>query len=146
MRALLYLTTAIAISWTGAAQASTEELLRGLMQTMNYTSQSMPAAERRAFAVAGVAYWKSFDSRIPRNSPADDAWLDGEMNTTDSERIGRMAMSPQFSLRELVQMSETCVQVHELLVEHIGADRATELYLWLKASHCYTRGDTVRQL
>jgi hypothetical protein len=61
-------------------------------------------------------------------------WLEGELGTTDVERIGRAANTPAYGLWMLSGMSTNCVKIFETLVPAIGGDKATELYLWLKAA------------
>jgi hypothetical protein len=84
-----------------------------------------------------LAYWKSFDSRIPRSSPETQKWLEEELQTTDTARLGRVISTPEFALRELSSLSSHCVDFIPLLQTSIGSDKATELFYWLKITQCY---------
>lgn len=129
------------------AFASTVELERAVALALHLSdSGPMPPEQRRELVAASLAYWRHFDGRIPRNSPADDEWLSAELDTTDMARIVRATNSPAYALRELAFWSTHCVEFFQYLSEAIGTDKTFELYLWLKATQCYSRADTGRQL
>ncbi|GLQ53577.1 hypothetical protein GCM10010862_08360 [Devosia nitrariae] len=108
-----------------------------MIRAIRFGSDEITADMRLEFARAALVYWESFDSRIPRNSPSDSEWIKGELDTTDTQRIGRAINTPQYALSQLSARSESCVGSHRLLVDNIGGDMALELYLWLKVSYCY---------
>lgn len=129
------------------AWGSTAELSKSLTLALGLSNQTtMPADERMALVEAAIRYWQNFNDRIPRNSPADAAWLKAEMGTTDTERIGRVISTSQYALMRLVDMSEQCLGTHRLLATHVGGDKATEMYLWLKAAPCYADRGAVHYL
>jgi hypothetical protein len=47
---------------------------------------------------------------LPTNTPAEDAWVRAEGNTTDMDKIRRLISSPEWSRRELKQLFEGCVE------------------------------------
>ncbi|MCW5718662.1 MAG: hypothetical protein KIS68_12610 [Bauldia sp.] len=131
---------AVLVALSVPASASTQELLRALYAATLPNSDVIDRAQRLTFAQAGLAYWVSFDSRIPRNSPATQTWLLGELNTTDTERLTRVINGPEYALWRLEILSTDCVNVFTLLVENLAwhiADPTYELYLWLKALPCF---------
>jgi len=71
------------------ASASTFELDKAVI------GATFPKVEdknaRKALAVALIAFWQNFNSRIPRISPSEEAWLQGEMASKDGSRIQRAA-------------------------------------------------------
>lgn len=47
---------------------------------------------------------------LPTNTPAENAWVHAESNTTDMEKIRRLVASPEFGRRELKRLFEGCVE------------------------------------
>ncbi|MDQ0319691.1 hypothetical protein QO002_001829 [Pararhizobium capsulatum DSM 1112] len=97
-----------------------------------------PPVQRKAIAQASLAYWKNFYGRIPNNSPIDDEWLANEMNSKDTERMTRAINSSQYSLDQLRKLGKYCVDVYKSIEQSVGNNKQFELYLWLKAVHCYS--------
>ncbi|MDX0760009.1 hypothetical protein GOD62_29340 [Sinorhizobium medicae] len=126
-------------------EASDQQLDTAVMRATHFARAPMPAADRRALAQAALAYWKSFDSRVPRNSPAVAEWLSKEMDTTDSGRIGRVASTPEYALMELAETSQECVALFQHLVNGTAGNHFTELYLWTKTLSCYKSPDSLLQ-
>jgi len=124
------------------AAASSEEKEKAVIAALHLsTFDTMPANERLGLAEAALAYWRDFDSRVPRNTPAEAEWLKGELNTSDSNRITRAINSPAYGLHSLVGFTENCVGIFERLVGTVGRNKTVELYLWLKATQCYSDRD-----
>ena len=71
------------------ASASTFELDKAVI------GATFPKVEdknaRKAPAVALIAFRQNFNSRIPRVSPTEEAWLQGEFASKDGSRIQRAA-------------------------------------------------------
>lgn len=119
------------------ATASTLELDRALMSATHFGMAPMGVADRKALAQAGLAYWESFDSRIPRNSPAEADWLKKEMSTTDTARISRLTATSEYALWALSQTSTLCVDLFRSANELVGLGAFNELYSWTKTLGCY---------
>lgn len=94
-------------------------------------------ADRVQLAGAIAAFWKDFDSKVPRNSPAVAEWLNKELNTTDTARIGRATSTPEYALRELAVLADDCVSDAGLLTRSVGAGALAELYAWIRIVGCY---------
>ncbi|NYT33937.1 hypothetical protein [Rhizobium sp. WYCCWR 11128] len=119
------------------AAASTLELDKAVMSATHFGMTPMGVADRKTLAQAGLAYWKSFDSRIPRNSPTVLDWLKKEMNTTDSARIHRLTATSEYALWELSETSTLCVDLFRSANELVGLGAFNELYTWTKTLGCY---------
>lgn len=119
------------------ATASTKELDDAVMRTTHFGIQPMPKTDRMLLAKAALEYWKSFDSRIPRNPPSAEEWLKKEMSTIDNVRISSVVATPEYALKSLAETSEDCVRAFDLIVNHPSAQALTELYLWTKTLRCY---------
>jgi hypothetical protein len=116
---------------------STKTLDRAVGTATLYALKEMPKAARQTLAKAGLAYWKSFDERIPRNSPQVEEWLKSELSTTDIDRIRRVTTGPEYALNSLAQTSKDCVTLFNMLVDNPEVPALTELYLWTKTLSCY---------
>lgn len=134
-RLVLVLATVLASS---PAWSSTNELDAAVIQATHYARADMPREDRRLLANAALAYWDSFDKRIPRNSPAVTEWLTKELSTTDSARLSKVLATPEFALWSLAQTSEDCVASFNLIATAApNVSALTELYLWTRTLRCY---------
>ncbi|MEI1249276.1 hypothetical protein [Rhizobium aouanii] len=137
----------LAFCFAVPAAASTLELDKAVMSATHFGMTPMDVADRRALAQAGLAYWESFDSRIPRNSPTVMDWLKKEMNTTDSVRIHRITATSEYALWELSETSTLCVDLFRSANELVGLGAFNELYIWTKTLGCYvSRSDLLLHL
>jgi len=125
------------VSLSTVAAASTPELDKAVMAATHFGVKPMPAPDRKALAAAGLVYWKSFDSRIPRNSPAVLDWLHKELATTDSQRIGRAISTPEYAFWTLSETSSNCVDLFQEAVSTVGKSPLRELCIWTKTLRCY---------
>ncbi|WEX75157.1 hypothetical protein PYH37_000522 [Sinorhizobium numidicum] len=90
------------ISMVQRAAASSDEVEKFVIAALDLSEfETMPAEQRRQLVEASLAYWKNFDSRVPRNSPADAEWFLSELDTTDTTRIGRAINTPAYALMQL---------------------------------------------
>ncbi|WP_156134173.1 hypothetical protein [Ensifer sp. ZNC0028] len=129
----------LTVSMSQPVAASTDEFEKAVFAALHLSEfQRMPAEQRKQLAQASLAYWKSFDSRIPRNSPAETEWLLRELDTTDTTRIGRAINSPAYAQKQLAELSTNCIGIFEKLLIAIGGTKDIELYLWLKSTQCYS--------
>lgn len=120
---------------------STKDLDTAVMRATHFAIKEMPKTERQALARSALAYWQSFDARIPRNSPQVAEWLTKELSTTDTARIGRVTSGSEYALMKLAETSEECVHLFKLLVDNPEAPALTELFLWTKTLTCYQTPD-----
>ncbi|MBY3614974.1 hypothetical protein [Rhizobium bangladeshense] len=127
----------LALCFAVPAAASTLELDRAVMSATHFGMTPMGVADRKALAQAGLAYWESFDSRIPRNSPTVLDWLKKEMSTTDRARISRLTATSEYALWELSETSTLCVDLFRSANALVGLGAFNELYTWTKTLGCY---------
>lgn len=123
-----------------SALGATQELHRAVYAATLPNSDTLDRGQRLLFAEAALDYWTNFDSRIPRNSPETQAWLMGELDTTDSERLTRAVNGPEYALWQLETVGTSCVNVFNLLSRNLSSpvpDVVYELYLWLKSVTCF---------
>ncbi|UXS53082.1 hypothetical protein FY148_10675 [Agrobacterium tumefaciens] len=92
---------------------------------------------RTELADAILGFWKDFDSKIPRNSPAVAEWLKKEQSTTDTQRIGRVTATPEYALQELTTLADGCRSDALLLTQSVGKQTVVEMYAWLRIVGCY---------
>jgi len=123
------------------AHASTSSLDNQVIQAIQLSNFTFTADDRITLARSALKYWESFDSRIPRNSPEDQKWLEGELSVTDMTRINRAVASPQYARMQLTTLSTTCVDLFQNLPNTIGKNRLNEAYFWLKIVQCYAHPD-----
>ncbi|MBB3913889.1 hypothetical protein [Rhizobium fabae] len=134
-RLVLTLATVLASS---SAWSSTTDLDAAVIQATHYARAAMPKEDRRSLANAALAYWESFDKRIPRNSPPVMEWLNKELSTTDSARLSKVLATPEFALWTLAQTSEDCVARFNLIATASpNVSALSELYLWTRTLSCY---------
>lgn len=119
------------------AHASTTSLDNQVIQAIQLSNFTFTADDRRKLALSALNYWKSFDSRIPRNSPEDQKWLEEELSVTDMNRINQAVASPQYARMQLTTLSTTCVDLFQNLPNTIGKNQLNEAYFWLKIVQCY---------
>jgi hypothetical protein len=141
------MTIALSMLVGNYASASTFELDKAVI------SATLPKVEdknaRKALAVALLAYWQNFNSRIPRISPTEEAWLQGEFASKDWGRIQRAEETPEGSLHKLGILSDNCVKAFKEVSNLSGSaalnEAATtkELYAWLKTLHCYEKDEFI---
>lgn len=133
--------TLMLIAGVVTAHASTSSLDKQVIQAIQLSNFTFTADDRIKLARSALSYWKSFDSRIPRNSPVDQKWLEGELSVSDMTRINQAVASPQYARMQLTTLSTTCVDLFQNLPKTIGKNRINEAYFWLKVVQCYAHPD-----
>ena len=69
--------------------ASTEELERPIYKVIPFSGEPYVSLDvRQAYVRVLIAYWSSFDSRVPRLSPAESDWIEQELGA-QGERLTR---------------------------------------------------------
>ncbi|MDO1580902.1 hypothetical protein [Rhizobium oryzicola] len=97
----------------------------------------LPSDRRKQLANAILDFWKDFNMRLPRNSPTISEWLNNELNTTDTSRIGRATSTTEYALRELGTLTDDCISDAELAQKSVGKSALVEMYAWLRVAGCY---------
>lgn len=116
-------------------------------KALKLSQDTLNSGERRDLAEVTLAYWRNFDSRIPRLSPSETKWIEEELNTQDTSRLTRVVNSKEYALWQLKNLSSNCVDLFEQLPSTVGGDKFVELYMWMKTVSCYaTTHGTVQYL
>jgi hypothetical protein len=119
-----------------ASTVALDDAVRHAMHLEDLAIASL--AQRKELANSLLAYWQSFEERIPRNSPETSAWLKAELSSSDNQRLNRVASSPEYALSQLLGIAENCKEISSSLVATVGLTKTKELYLWLKFTQCYS--------
>ncbi|WP_146140175.1 hypothetical protein [Alsobacter soli] len=99
--------------------------------------KSYSVQDRQALAGALARYWQSFQERVPRISPAERAWIEGETNSNSSERLAKVLNSTEWNLSELAETAENCAKAYKELATDIGANSKREALRWVRTLRCY---------
>lgn len=94
-------------------------------------------ALRSRLADAIANFWRDFDSKIPRNSPAIAEWLTKELNTSDLARLNRVTSTEEYALMQLSASTDSCLSDSALLKQSVGQQSLMEMYAWLRMTDCY---------
>ncbi len=133
MKSILFSILLMATTDVQAASLSTStvELLRA---TSN--NEQLKSPERRQSLAAKVkAYCEEIEDVYPRNSPAEEQWLDNEIKS-GGDRVSRVLSSPEFGRRQAKLFTDGCMQWSLALEEHSDRSRyyVGLAYVFLKFS------------
>jgi hypothetical protein len=107
---LLCILGAVALQGTIYAQDSEQPIARELLSITVDPGSDYTKPGRAKFASVLATYCTEVLKALPTNTPAEDAWVRAEMNTSDMAKTRRLASSPEFSRRELKSVFENCVE------------------------------------
>jgi hypothetical protein len=98
---------------------------------------------RKEMAEGVVEYWQDFNSRLPRLSPAELAWLTTELDTTDVARLNRASQTREFHFWELANLADQCMPaaINLLAAFDTPDHNETEMFHWTKVAICYHQSD-----
>src|SRR5262249_49078119 len=123
------------------AMASTPEMVSEVQKLWVHKGKgSYPPTQRLLIAQAFEKYWTSFLVRIPRLSPAEQAWIDQEVRSQSSERLNAIWQRTEYAKYSLVNHATRCKDIFRKLQSHIGSESA-EAYLWVKSLQCHMNED-----
>lgn len=141
MRAWLFaftlLLSPVAASMGADADPSVQRLYTALLQP---AYQPFPAEVRREVAEAALGYLEFLNRKIPRVTPDEAAWVQGEWNSGDSRRVAAAMLSKEGTLRDLGNKLDLCLSILPKLVASVGA--SDEMFWWLRSSDCFDSPDT----
>ncbi len=103
---------AVAILFTGGSPASAEPLssAAGALVTHAVDEKALKTELARKMLTARVkAYCEEIRGVFPRNSPAEDAWLKGEIEA-GGERVTRVLSSPEWGRRQVNSFTDGCLR------------------------------------
>ncbi|MBI5260254.1 MAG: hypothetical protein HY852_00365 [Bradyrhizobium sp.] len=111
MAALLHLSTP-GYGQPSAKPSSYDQILKFALSSKPYD-----AAARATLAHLFASYCRDVLAAVPTNTPAEDAWISQEGNTTDANKISRLLQTAEWSRHQLKDTFSTCVtRASELMV------------------------------
>lgn len=119
----------------GAEQtAATREFMGAAFST------SSPQNWRRDFANAALVHCREVSAKVPRNTPREDDWVDGELKSLEPNRLDRLMKSVEFSRWTLAHTFEECVRLTQVLaIERL--DKAKETATWVRLVRAFNDTD-----
>lgn len=123
---------------SGSAASATRELARAIMDAVPWDESSPNLEQRKKFALAIEAYWVEFDRRVPRLSPRDREWVEGELST-QGDRLSRAFASDEFAIWSLNQHTDQCLSTIRNVLGSYETEKTqqVEMFYWLKMVNCY---------
>jgi hypothetical protein len=96
------------------------------------------AAQRTVMALDVQEYWTDFDNKLPCLSPAEIKWVEGERNTRESARLGRIINTKEYNLWSLGNMLDSYkASVSRLIgTQNDPTQASLEMFNWLKVANC----------
>jgi hypothetical protein len=116
---------------------------RRAYQAVPFSTFYASREQRVVMAEALRDYWADFDNRLPRLSPKELEWIAGEMDTTDTVRLGRLMQMKEFDLWTLGNLADQCTAATENLLAALNTEglNETEMFHWTKVANCYHQSD-----
>lgn len=138
MKAWLLVTLLVVSPGTASAFTSLE-IARRVYSSVTFGEIYIDAAQRKVMALAVQEYWADFDKKLPRLSPAETKWVEGELDTTESSRLSRIINTKEYQLWSLARTVDNC---NASVLRLIGSQddpalAQTEMFNWLKVANCY---------
>ncbi len=122
----------------GAVSAGTKELSRAIFNTMPLTEDHPSIEARRRFALALEAYFENLDSRLPRLSPKNREWVQGEIEA-GAERYERVINSEEYALLWLNRKPRQCLNTIQKVIDSYETEktRQFEMFYWVRLLNCF---------
>jgi len=90
------------------AQESERPIARELVSITLNPGSDYTKPGRAKFVAVLSSYCTEILNALPTNTPNEDDWLAAEANTTDTQKIRRLVLSPEWSRHELKTVFEGC--------------------------------------
>lgn len=113
-------------------QAVFEALDRGVLDPF----ARYPKQKRAALADALVEYYEWLNRKVPRGSPADIAWVQGEFDSGNGTRVYEVMRTPEYAKYDLGLFIDNCRRRLAEVGPAVGAHPIEEMYQWTQALHC----------
>lgn len=128
---------------TSASAYTDIDIAKRAYAAIPYPEIYAPKVQRKEMASAINDYWQDFSSRLPRLSPNELAWIEKELDTTDSIRIGRVVESKEYPLWMLEKIANQCTSSAAGLMAAMNSPdlSETEMFHWTKVANCYHASD-----
>ena len=127
-----------------AANAATKELTRAIFSTEPLTEEFPNVEARKGFALAIEAYFENLDSRLPRLSPGEQEWIQGELEA-GGDRFNRAIDSKEFALKWLSAKAGLCLNTIRKVVGSYETEQARqfEMFYWVYMINCFDDSDDI---
>lgn len=124
---------------TEASAYTSIDAARRAYQAVPFGTFYASREQREVMAEAFRDYWVDFDNRLPRLSPKELEWIAGEMDTTETVRLGRLMQMKEFDLWTLGNLADQCTAATENLLDALNTKelRDTAMFHWTKVANCY---------
>ena len=96
------------ISIQSLAQEKERPIARELIDSAFRSADFGSRADRIKFVNALSAYCKEFLTALPTNTPTEDAWVQSEMKTSDTEKINRLSRSAEYGRWQSKRTFQSC--------------------------------------
>lgn len=137
----------LSLALVNDASGSTLELAREVNKAFDFSKlKSGDVEQRRKLAAAMLAYWSSFADRIPRISPTDVDWIEGELFSGENDRVTEIKNSPHYSQWVAARKVDYCVVRVQSIITYIGTSNPVEAAFWTDMLHCSLNGSELLAL
>ena len=126
-----------------AAAFTSLDIARRVNSSVTFGEIYVDASQRKTMALAAEEYWADFDKKLPRLSPAELKWVEGELDTSESSRLARIMNTKEFNLWSLANVVDNCkASISRLLgSQNDPALASSEMFNWLKVANCYRESE-----
>lgn len=139
VRLMVFLTALalVCLALTDHALASTQDLAKQVSQAFDLDRLKQGDVEqRRKLAQAFLAYWNSFSTNLPRPSPDEAKWIEGELNSNQTERISAVINRREYGLWAANTHASSCVTRAQVILLNVGSNDAIEAGFWADFLNC----------
>ena len=136
MRSLLLIALLVASPSVAGAFTSLDIARRVLIA---FSAIYIDSAQRKVMALAAQEYWADFDTKLPRLSPDELKWVEGELDTGETFRLSRIMGTKEYHLWALAEVVDNCKVVVSRVIktQNDPARASSEMFEWLKVANCY---------
>ncbi|WP_209508269.1 hypothetical protein [Ruegeria sp. HKCCSP335] len=113
-----------------SAWAGTVELNRAVYQVIPFDMTSPNVDKRLEFAQAIEAYWADLNQKVPRLSPKEIEWLEGELANTPGPRFTKAINSPEYGFYMVEQKIDLCLENVRNVIEAINMPERNEIEMY----------------
>lgn len=129
----------------GFSSQSTFDLQVKIFKAIDEEAGLPEKGQRLRFARAIEAYWKAVENVIPKLSPRERSWLEGEMEGDIARELAAQSR-PEYGLWYVERVLAVCLRSSAGLVESLsegGPNEEYEMIHWLGLLNCYSDPEDV---
>ena len=129
----------LGVSPSAAAAFTSLDIARRVYSSFTFGEIYIGASQRKTMALAAEEYWADFDKKLPRLSPKEQKWVEGELDTSESSRLSRIMGTKEYNIWSLANMVDDCKASIARLIgsQNDPALASSEMFNWLKVANCY---------